>query len=145
MISCENASVSDCRSLVRKKLTVNQCPIGWFHLDCLGLKLNNVPKGSWFCDTCTSRLLFAGVIAPDGAGGFVRVRRSKRTPVRGSRLGKKVCKVFSHSKSKNLNIGSDGPLADWMTAYKWSSSHDPREFQKAMVMHNTYIMTGRVK
>ncbi|CAG8789006.1 2218_t:CDS:1, partial [Racocetra persica] len=26
------------------------CPIEWYHLDCVGLKA--VPEGRWFCDTC---------------------------------------------------------------------------------------------
>ena len=28
------------------------CPIQWFHLSCLHLTLNQVPKGKWFCPEC---------------------------------------------------------------------------------------------
>ncbi len=38
MIACDNSS----------------CPIQWFHLQCLKLSLEDVPKGSWYCKECTA-------------------------------------------------------------------------------------------
>lgn len=29
------------------------CQYQWFHLQCLGLKKNELPKGKWYCQDCS--------------------------------------------------------------------------------------------
>lgn len=31
----------------------DDCPVGWFHLSCVGL--TEVPNGEWYCDSCTKK------------------------------------------------------------------------------------------
>jgi len=40
MIACEN----------------DECPIEWFHFECVGLTPENRPKGKWYCDECKKLL-----------------------------------------------------------------------------------------
>jgi PHD-finger len=29
-----------------------ECAIEWFHFGCVGISVDNRPKGKWYCDEC---------------------------------------------------------------------------------------------
>jgi len=35
------------------------CPIEWFHLECLKMKESMIPKGKWYCPDCRKKEKFS--------------------------------------------------------------------------------------
>jgi len=47
MVGCENVSVRDFDLALPSDI---QCPVEWFHFECMGI--TEKPKGKWYCPLC---------------------------------------------------------------------------------------------